>query len=194
MIGTDAEIPYSVEVKRKLIHLSSLWIPLAIWFLPRKTVILILAVALVGSLALDLFRHFSSLQLKWWREVAALFRPKETGKLSGSSFLLLAAVLMVFFFPREIAVLSLLYLLVGDLAAALVGRKIGKHKIGTKSLEGSLAFLLAAAVVSFLVPNLPTANKLLAASVAAAVEILPLSLDDNLTVPIATGGFLLLIG
>lgn len=193
MTQADAEIPYPVEVKRKLIHLSSLWIPLAIWFLPRKTVILILAVALVGSLGVDLFRHFSSLQLKWWREVAALFRPKEKGALSGSTYLLIASVLMVLFFPREVAALSLSYMLLGDVAAALVGRKFGKHKIGGKSWEGSLAFLLAAVGVSFCIPGIPMLNKLLAALIAAGVEILPVPFDDNLTVPLATGGFLALL-
>ena len=106
---------------------------------------------------------------------------------------LIASVLMVWLFPRQVASLSLLYLLVGDVAAALIGRKFGKQRIWGKSLEGSLAFLAAAILVSFWVPGIPAPSKLLAALGATIVEALPIPFDDNMTVPLAAGCFLLVL-
>jgi dolichol kinase len=187
------DIPYSVEVKRKLIHLFSLSIPFGIWFFPRITMAAILFIALAGSLALDLARHFVILQMKWWQEVAALFRPKEKGSLSGSTYILLSALLLTLFFHREIAALALAYIVVGDIAGALIGRKFGRRRLFGKTWEGSSAFFLACFLPSFFVPGLPWPAKLAGAAVAAMVEALPLKLDDNLTVPLATAGVLALL-
>jgi dolichol kinase len=184
------EIPYSAEVKRKFVHLTSLWIPLAIWHLPQRTAGIVLGLVLAGSLGLDLLRHYVPKETRGWRHLVVLFRPKEQGNLSGSSFLLLAALLLVLFFSRETAALSLVYIVVGDVAGALVGRRFGRHPLFDKTWEGSLAFFLACVVISPLVPGLPFWVKLCAAALAAFVELLPLKLDDNLSVPLATAVFL----
>lgn len=191
--GGLTDISYSAEVKRKLVHLFSLSIPVTVWFLPKKSVIWVLGIAFTGSVVVDLLRHFLPPDARGWRHLTALFRPKEKGKLSGSSFLLLAAFLLAFFFSREVAVLSLTYMVVGDVAGALVGRRFGRHPLFDKSWEGSLAFFLACLIFSPFVPGLPFWAKLSAAAVATVVEFLPLKLDDNLTVPIGTAGFLILL-
>lgn len=191
--GQHPDIPYSIEVKRKLIHLFSLSIPVGIWFFPRLTMAGILFVALAGSLAVDLARHFVTLQMKWWQEVVALFRPKEQGSLSGSTYILLSALLLVFFFQREIAALSMVYIVVGDIAGALIGRKFGKYRLFDKTWEGSLAFFLACFLASFFVPGISFPAKLAGAAVAAFVEALPFKLDDNLTVPLSAATVLTLL-
>ncbi len=187
------DIPYSVEVKRKLIHLFSLSIPVGIWFFPRLTMTAILFVALAGSLAVDLARHFVTLQMKWWQEVVALFRPREKGALSGSTYILLSALLLALLFQKQVAALALVYIVAGDIAGALVGRKFGRHRLFDKSWEGSLAFFLACFLASFFVPGISLPAKLAAAAVAAFVEALPLKLDDNLTVPLSAALVLTLL-
>lgn len=187
------DIPYSVELKRKLVHLFSLSIPAGIWFFPRLTVVAVLFVALAGSLALDLARHFITLQMKWWQEVIVLFRPKEKGGLSGSTYILFSSLLLTLFFAREIAALSMVYIVAGDVAGALVGRKFGRHRLFDKSWEGTSAFFTACFLSGFFVPGLSLPVKLIGAATAAAVEALPLKLDDNFTVPLATAGVLALL-
>ena len=187
-----SDISYSAEVRRKLVHLSSLWIPVAVWYLPGRTAFLVLGLVFLGSLALDLLRHFLPGDARGWRHLVALFRPREQGKLSGSSFLLLAASFLTLFFSRETAALSLIYIVVGDVAGALVGRRFGRHSLFDKTWEGSLAFFLACVLFSPLVPGLPFWVKLLAAALAAAIEVLPIKLDDNFTVPVGTACFLTL--
>lgn len=191
--GQHPDIPYSVEVKRKLIHLLSLSIPVGIWFFPRITTAAVLFVALAGSLALDLARHFITLQMKWWQEVVVLFRPKERGGLSGSTYILFSALLLILFFAKEIAALAMVYIVVGDIAGALIGRKFGKHRLFDKTWEGSLAFFLACFLAAFFVPGISFPAKLAGAAVAAFVEVLPLKLDDNLTVPLSTALILTLL-
>ncbi len=187
------DVPYSVEVRRKLVHLCSLSIPVTVWYLPKGAATWILGMALAGSLVIDILRHVLPADTPWWRHLAALFRPREKGRLSGSSFILLAAFMLVFLFRREIAALSLTYVVVGDIAGALVGRRFGRHSLFDKTWEGSLAFFLACLIFSPLVPGLPFWVKLSAAAVAAIIEFLPIKLDDNLTVPLGTAGFLTLV-
>ncbi len=191
--GDLPDIPYSAEVKRKLVHLCSLSIPVGIWFLPKTTAVWVLGIAFAGSVVVDILRHTLPVDIRWWRQLVVLFRPKEKGKLSGSSYLLLAALLLVIFFSREVTALSLTYMVVGDVAGALVGRRFGRHSLFDKTWEGSIAFFLACLVFSPLVPSLPFWVKLSAAAVAAIIEFLPIKLDDNLTVPLGTAGFLTLI-
>ena len=191
--GDLPDIPYSAEVRRKLIHLCSLSIPVAIWFLPWGTAVWALGTAFAGSVLVDGLRHFLPPNIRWWRHLVALFRPKEKGKLSGSSYLLLAALLLAILFNREVAALSLTYMVVGDVAGALVGRRFGRHPLFDKTWEGSIAFFLACLIFSPLVPGLPLWMKLSAAGLAAIIEFLPIKLDDNLTVPLGTAGFLTLL-
>ncbi|MCI0406679.1 MAG: SEC59/DGK1/VTE5 family protein [candidate division Zixibacteria bacterium] len=191
--GGPANIPYGVEVRRKLVHLFSLSIPVGIWYLPETTAVLVLGMAFAGSVIVDGLRHFLPPNARGWRHLTVLFRPKERGKLSGSSFLLLAALILALFFHRETAALSLVFIVVGDVAGALVGRRFGRHPLFDKTWEGSLAFFLACIVFSPFVPGLPFWAKLSSAGVATVVEVLPLKLDDNLTVPLGAAGFLSLI-
>jgi dolichol kinase len=86
------------------------------------------------------------------------------------------------------------FLTFGDVTAVLVGKKYGKHKIfSPKSLEGSLAFFVMVIMVGVILkklcfPAVLTNTAIWYGALAATlVEMLPISLDDNLTVPIITG-------
>jgi dolichol kinase len=87
-----------------------------------------------------------------------------------------------------------LCLAVGDPVAGLIGRRYGRVRlIGRRTLEGSLAFVLSAGFVCWLLlkiqyPTLrPAAFIALAgASAGAIAELLSGTwLDDNLTVPLS---------
>ena len=63
--------------------------------------------------------------------------------------------------------------------------------MGKGSWEGSAAFFLVASAV--MLPFVGPATALLAAVAVAAVEVLPLGVDDNLTVPVAAATILWLL-
>ena len=55
------------------------------------------------------------------------------GKMTGATWVLIGSTLTVFLFNKDIAVLSLLFMSIGDTVAALVGQKYVKIKIGAKN-------------------------------------------------------------
>jgi dolichol kinase len=73
--------------------------------------------------------------------------------LTGASWVLISAVLTVLIFPKVIAVIAFIILIISDISAALVGRKWGRTKLGKKSLEGTLAFIVSGLLVVAVVGN-----------------------------------------
>ena len=78
---------------------------------------------------------------------------------------------------------------VSDTVAALIGRLYGKTKIFIKSLEGSFAFCISGFLVSIIFTEIPILIKILTVIFATAIEIIPIKLNDNLTIPVLSGAF-----
>lgn len=132
-----------------------------------------------------------------------ILREKETQarfRLSGAPYVIAAALMVTVLFPKVIAMTALSIMLIGDTCAALVGRKLGRHKInmGTKSIEGSLAFwLFSASVLLFFYLNFSQSPLflifgLIGVTVATFAEIFEnrIHLDDNFSIPLVVGIFL----
>lgn len=188
---------FSQEVGRKSIHLASGLIPIAYWFIPKGIFLPLIAVLAVGTVVVDYSRHRVH-----WVGVAfnAVFgfvlreHENDSRALTGGSTVMISQVLAVALFPKPIAVASLLILSVGDTAAALVGRAIGRHTVyGDKTWEGTAAFLLFSAAAASLVPGIPIYAALLAAGTASLVEVFLDSVDDNLFIPVVGGVILFLL-
>jgi dolichol kinase len=127
-------------------------------------------------------------------------RPSEHDGITGTPAYVGGVFLAFLLFPREIAVASLIPLVLGDRAAVLAGKGFGKIRIGDKTLEGSIAcfavslagyLILAKLFGPFPVASLPV---LLGASlIGTLAEALPRPFDDNLTIPLAVGAFLKIV-
>ena len=109
------------------------------------------------------------------------------GDFTGASYILATSCFTIAMFDRPIAVAALAFIMAGDPAAAIVGRKWGRHKYGNKSFEGSLAFLIAALIVTWLAPGLPLKIGIVGAFVATVVEAVSSGVDDNASVPLISG-------
>ena len=116
-----------------------------------------------------------------------VLRPHEARRFSGGTYILAAGTLSAVLFPKPIAVAVLIYIILGDTAAVFVGRSIGRLRIGSKTVEGSIGFFLAALAGVLWIPTLPMELKVIGAALAAVVEVLPIPADDNLTVPLVSG-------
>jgi len=119
----------------------------------------------------------------------------EREHLCGSTWVILGSALTVLLFSRPIAILAMSYLAVGDPLAAMVGKTIGRHKIlgGGKSLEGSLACLAACVAVGMVLSSgvgigVALWIVLLGALAATAMELGSFRIDDNLLIPLFSGG------
>jgi dolichol kinase len=129
-------------------------------------------------------------------------RQHEANQVTGAIWYNVGALLTVAALPREVALLSLLYLAFGDPVAAFFGTWLGdqgprfpngKSWIGT----GTSAFVCSAIGFIF-IQNLASTyggastGSVLVLSIvggvtAAVVEALPLPLNDNLSIPLISG-------
>ena len=151
-----------------------------------------------------LFLVFESLRLRIpaindvvLRAWGPLMRQSEIHRFSGTLYYLGASVLVIGLFPREIAVLSLLYLAFGDPVASLFGILYGDRSIrfsNGKSLIGSLASIAVCVVItSVFTVTLPISwiSWLFLVSVGGLAgglsEHIPFEIDDNFTIPVVSG-------
>jgi dolichol kinase len=197
---TDSQNALPVERKpfqgfRKVFHvLASSTFPLfylyppANWFhAPTRVVLLWFSTGcFFASLLLDLFRlanrRFNS---QFMARYAFLIRKSEANRLNGSTFLLLAFSVVIYFFSRPVAITAMLFLSLGDAAAELGGKNFGRLKIFERSLEGSLSFFFVSFAVAFaLLEDVRVA--VLGALAGTLVELFSFEWDDNLTVPIGS--------
>jgi len=136
-----------------------------------------------------------------------LLREGEQARLSGVFYYLVGCTLAALLFPRDVAVLSILFLAFGDPIASLVGVKFGRLRLPKqiyvpfKSLEGSAACFGFCLILTFVLSfglqrtvDLSLQDRLLFALIggfAAVVgELLPLKTDDNLAMPLVSGALL----
>lgn len=194
----NGTINYRDEIVRKLIHLCSLSIPIIYYFITRNDAILILGVLSAAALLIDLSRYFLPSAAKiFYKLFGFLLREHEVNNhkrnLNGATYVLLSALICVIILPKILFITAFSILIISDTIAALVGRKYGKTKFISKSLEGTLAFFISASIVVFFTPKLiGTASEYMigiaAAFVGAIVENISFGFaDDNLTIPIAIG-------
>ena len=83
----------------------------------------------------------------------SLLRSYEKDHASGMAFFVAGMIFCVFFFPKNVAVLSILYLSIGDPAASTAGIKYGSKSIkfsNGKSLIGYLSGMLTCSVLTYL--------------------------------------------
>ncbi len=198
-------ISYKQEVLRKSVHLSSLWMAAVMFFWPPRLNAGIFAFLLAANIILEygFYKKWSVCTKTYGKLFGGMLRSKEkTDKfsLSGSPYVLASALMCVVLFTPPVAVVSFASMLIGDTAAALIGRKIGRHKIngGRKSVEGALAFLVSCLLLLlFLTPLLELDKTIilwgvLGIVIAMFAEIYEkqLHLDDNFSIPLIIGSCL----
>ncbi len=194
------EISFYNEFKRKAIHLFALSIPIGYFFLTKTPSLLILTPFALGAILIDIIR-LKKLPLHGFlnRLLGPVLRDHEDADFAGSSYILSASVLTILFFDKSVAITAISFVILGDIAAALVGRKFGKTKIRwnllgknhsrqtPKSLEGSLSCLVMCLSVAVVVPHVPLWIGIVGALVATMVEGISLPINDNFSVPLISG-------
>ena len=185
------EISIDNELKRKGVHLCALIIPLAYYFfLSKPHALLIFTPIALISILVDVIRLKQSPSSRWicWI-LGPILRERESWDFTGSSYILSAFVLAVLFFNKKIAVAVICFAILGDLAAALIGRIFGKVKIvnSKKTLEGSLALFGSCVLVILVIPSFPIWIGLVGALIATVVEALSIPINDNFSVPLLSG-------
>jgi len=175
------------ELQRKSIHLGMIIIPVWVYVTPGTIGLLGLIIATFATVVIDLLR-LSDRRLRQFflRLFRSLIRTHEEEHLLGSTYFMIAALLSVIAFDEMIAICALSFLVIGDTAAAIVGKKYGRPKYWGKSPHGSAAcFVVSFAIGALLLGDLRVAAA--GAFAAAVAEALPVPMDDNMRVPIFSG-------
>jgi len=178
------------EVQRKAIHLAFILVPLAYLYdlVPRWLLVLGLLVATLVSIVIELARlHDARVRAYFRLFFGNLIRNHEHRQLLGSTYLLIASVLTIELFAKPYAVAALGALILGDTAAALVGRTLGRVKLFGKSLEGSIACFAVSFLFAWGVVGLDARTAAIGMLAATLFEFLPIPLDDNFRIPLSAG-------
>lgn len=193
-------ISYNAELVRKAIHLLALVIPASVLWFGKWPALTIWAPFAVFALIADVSRvrfhgvnKFVRLIFGW------IMRDEEKPAvgsgpvINGATWVLISASLTILLFPEPIAVAAFSMFMIADAAAAIFGRRFGKHKWGShgRTVEGTLAFVVMALAVGLglgaILPMLSWVQVVVSTPFAAAAEAVPEPLNDNLRVPLITG-------
>lgn len=197
----SVEKSYATEVIRKSIHLLSLLIPVVYYFIARETALAILIpLALMFGVS-DVCRlTIPSFGGLYNRLFGFLLRNHEVRaqkpRLNGATFVLLSAIICVWVFPKVIVITAFAILIISDTAAALIGRRFGRHPFRNKSVEGTTAFLFTAMLVVICAPKIDyLATEYMIGTVGAIIGTIVEALsgdlvDDNLSIPLSIGGIM----
>ncbi len=193
-------IPASTPpVWRRLFHVGAAGaIPLLAIFVSGDMMVFVLGSLVGPGVVLEMAR----LQLpglnRWLvRWLRPLLKETESHSVTGATYVGVAALVAFFVFDKPVAIVALFFLALGDPAAALVGRRAGGYRIMGKSPWGSLAFFLVAMGVAGVLSGAGVVSfhwgLVVGAAVAALVELSPSFVDDNLTIPLISGGVMTLL-
>jgi diacylglycerol kinase (CTP) len=125
-----------------------------------------------------------------------LMRRSEKDGMSGFPFYALGVSLALFFYSRNIAILSVMFLVFSDPLSSFFGVLYGKDKImPNKSLQGAVAgFFTCYLITLFYTMNHATlGNHILVFAVVAGLIgalselVSAFNVDDNLTIPVLSG-------
>jgi dolichol kinase len=201
-VTPDWRTTLAKELKRKLIHITGLSVPVGIIVFGKVVTAALIAVALAGSFVLEAGRLRGKITLPSVRE-------HELDKTAGYVYYILGSLITVVFFKPAVAIAAMLMLSVGDAASGIIGSVLRGSNVRTeesakriKPLPITLGMFLVCLALGYLssgVTGLPFVVYLAGAVGATLADGVPVyigkrCLDDNLTIPIYAGLFMSLAG
>lgn len=166
--------------------------------MPKPVAVTILLIAFVFATATE----YARLKVPQLNKVAIkilgpIMRKNEIDRISGTPFYIGSVLLSVIIFPKLIAILSILFLAIGDPISSIFGivwGDYGPRFSNGKSLIGTAAGMGICCVITFVymlfssIPPGPAFLISLAGGLAGGgAEMIPLEIDDNFSIPIVSG-------
>lgn len=193
-----ATIDYKSEILRKGVHLCSLSIPIFYYFVTKELALSIFIPIALISLLLDYGRYYNKSLADFIENVFGFMMRKhekdsKSKNLSGATYVFISAVIVILLFPKVFAITGFAVLIIGDMSAALIGRRYGKTKFLFKSLQGTLAFFVFSCIVVLFTPKINgSAIEYIIGFIAVAIGAIAENIsgswaDDNVTIPVSIG-------
>lgn len=185
------------ELKRKSLHLTGVLVPVSYLLFGKDATLTLIGVAFFVFVVLEPFRIIEALRdrikerlrlyvyddviervEKLERQIDEITREHERYRVAAHIYFAAAAFIVVYFFPKNIAIGAIAVATIGDALAAIIGKSFGRHRFKNgKSVEGSLAYFLSGVFILWPLVGLPLAVVgSLAGMVAEFYNLLP---DDN---------------
>lgn len=180
------------EIKRKFFHLTALIYVVGLVYLPRPTYLALLRVLFVLELAFELARVNHQGFNRWFTaRYGGMLRDEEKSSFSGVFWMLLGVQTTVALVePVPLAATALLYLILGDTVASLIGMRLGgPHWPGSKKrLSGSIACFAVCLFIGvvLLSPAYGWPVVVIGALAATFLETLSLQINDNFLIPVGS--------
>jgi len=134
------------HIGRKLYHLlGGVGLLYLYYLLGRDRALVFYSVLFIMVLALDVTRlAIPAVNTFLFTRFSSFIRKNEAHKLTGTAPYVLGIGLSLYAFSLPVATAAICFLAFGDVAATTSGERYGRTKIGGKSLEGTIAFVIAA--------------------------------------------------
>ncbi len=186
------------EIRRKMIHLTGLSVPLGIILFGKSTTAGLIALALAVALVLENGRLKGKIRLPEVRE-------HEQDKTAGYIYYILGSLITVVVFKPMVAVVAMLMLSIGDAASGIIGSVLRgsnvRNERGEKRAKpwivsaGMFAVCLLVGYLSAGITHLSPMVYLAGAVGATVADAVPIfigkrCLDDNLTIPLFSGAMM----
>ncbi len=183
------------ENKRQMVHAAGILFVLLAYFMERW-----MAIALFIDIVLFFFLYGELVRttkkgIIGFRHKVLVMERKGTRPFFGAFLFYLGCLIAFILFPTKIATAVCCMLAIGDSLSTIIGMRFGRVKIyNNRTLEGSVAFFVSAALVSLVFIDFRLA--LIGAFVGMLTELFGSStklknkhwfLDDNLLIPIVSG-------
>lgn len=185
------------EIRRKLIHITGLSVPVGIMAFGKIYTAIAIAIALAIALALEAGRLNGMIKLP---EV----RAQEQNKVAGYIYYIIGSLITVIAFQPMIALTSMLMLSLGDAVSGIAGSVLANSDVRSrgercvKPFPIVMSMFLACLIIGYLssrITGLPFEIYLAGAVGATIADSVALvirnkGLDDNLTIPLFSGALM----
>ena len=184
------------QILRLAIHMSGFTIPfMCTYFLNHYLIAILISIVtslyIISELARMMRITFPILTSITTRAAVKLELYEFT---TAPIFYAFGIILSLIIFPPQFAYASIAILTLGDGAASLFGKKLGKTPYPfnkAKNLEGSIfGFIFALSGAVFFIDPI---RAFIAAMAGMLAECLPMPLNDNLTIPLTAGSILMML-
>ncbi len=178
-------------IHRKIYRLFSFSFIILYFYTSRKLTLGVLSIFLIPLFFLEYLRFKRpEINEKIFEMFSSFLKNEEKKFLSSTTIFFLVMFLTILFFPKDIAIISLAFLIFSDASSGLVGFYWGRVRlIRNKTLEGTFTFFLTCLFIGLVCKMAKFKISWLAifssSFLASVVELIPY-VDDNISIPLVS--------
>ena len=191
-----SQFSFQRELLRKSLHLIVIIFPLLLLEFGKVVCLPYFLTISLLFIALDISRlKFTQVEELYNKFFAIVTKDYEQSKLTSASYVFLALLITTFLFNESIAAAGLIIMILADPMASLFGRVFGNFKlVGNKTIEGSIAFFIAASIV-LLSLGFSAYHVIVVALGSSCIELFSqkIKVDDNLLIPLVSSSLLFIL-